>query len=51
VPQEGIADYAKVVETLARKIQELGGTIATGTRVTSARRRGNEWILHTPRAD
>ena len=51
VPEEGIADYAKVVETLARKIQELGGTIVTGTRVTAAHRRGKEWILQTPRAD
>ena len=51
VPQEGIVDYAKVVETLARKIQELGGTIQTDAKVLSASRRGNEWVLKTPRGD
>ncbi|MDO8539292.1 MAG: L-2-hydroxyglutarate oxidase [Opitutaceae bacterium] len=48
VPEEGIVDYARVVETLARKIQELGGTIHTGAGVTRASRRGNEWVMETP---
>jgi (S)-2-hydroxyglutarate dehydrogenase len=51
VPQEGIADYAGVVKTLARKIQELGGKIVTDAKVTSAERRGSEWILHTPQGE
>lgn len=48
VPEEGIADYAKVVETLARKIQELGGAIHTDANVTSLQRRGRGWLVHTP---
>ena len=51
VPEEGIADYARVVETLARKIQEMGGTIQTDAKVTSLRRRGQEWLLDTPRGE
>jgi (S)-2-hydroxyglutarate dehydrogenase len=51
VPEEGIADYAKVVETLARKIQEMGGTIQTDSKVTRIRRHGNEWLLDTPRGE
>jgi L-2-hydroxyglutarate oxidase len=51
VPEEGIADYARVVETLARKIQEMGGTIQTDAKVTSLRRRGHEWLLDTPRGE
>jgi L-2-hydroxyglutarate oxidase len=51
VPEEGIADYAKVVETLARKIREMGGTIQTDSKVTALKRRGNEWILSTPRGE
>ena len=48
VPEEGIVDYGKVVETLARKIQELGGTIRTNAEVTALKRRGKEWLLETP---
>lgn len=51
VPEEGIADYAKVVETLARKIQETGGTIQTDAKVTALHRRGREWVLSTPRGE
>ena len=51
VPEEGIADYAKVVETLARKIQEMGGTIQTDSKVTAVKRRGSEWLLDTPRGE
>jgi L-2-hydroxyglutarate oxidase len=47
VPEEGIADYAGVVATLARKIGELGGAILTSSKVTGAQRRGSEWILQT----
>ena len=51
VPEEGIVDYAGVVAALARKIQELGGTIQTDSEVTKFERRGGEWILHTPRGE
>jgi L-2-hydroxyglutarate oxidase len=51
VPEEGIADYEGVVAALARKIQELGGTIQTDSKVTKLERRGSEWLLHTPRGE
>lgn len=51
VPEEGIVNYAKVVEALARKIQDLGGIIQTDSKVTAATRRGREWILQTPRGE
>ncbi len=51
VPEEGIVDYAGVVAALARKIQELGGTIQTDAKVTASKRRGNEWVLDTPRGE
>ena len=51
VPEEGIVNYEKVVEALARKIQELGGTIVTDSKVTASKRRGNEWVLDTPRGE
>lgn len=51
VPEEGIVNYEKVVEALARKIQEMGGTIVTDSKVTASTRRGNEWVLDTPRGE
>ena len=51
VPEEGIVDYAKVVQALARKIQEMGGTIITDSKVTALARRGDEWVLRTPRGE
>lgn len=51
VPEEGITSYAMVVETLARRVQEMGGTIQTDSEVTSLRRRGSEWVLNTPRGE
>jgi L-2-hydroxyglutarate oxidase len=47
VPEEGIVEYEKVVAALARKIQEAGGTIRTGAKVTALTRRGAEWMLRT----
>lgn len=38
VPQEGIADYPAVCETLAGLVREQGGEIVTGARVTSLHR-------------
>lgn len=51
VPEEGIADYASVVRTLAKKIQEMGGTIQTGTKVTALRRHKSEWRLDTSQGE
>jgi L-2-hydroxyglutarate oxidase len=50
VPEEGIADYPKVAETLARLVQTQGGQVITGARVTALRRDGSEspWlVVHT----
>ncbi|HUR57443.1 MAG TPA: L-2-hydroxyglutarate oxidase [Opitutaceae bacterium] len=51
VPEEGIADYAGVVAALARRIQEMGGTIETNAKVTALARREGEWHLQTPRGE
>jgi (S)-2-hydroxyglutarate dehydrogenase len=51
VPEEGIVDYANVVETLARKVQEMGGKIQAGSKVIGLRRHGSEWLLSTPRGE
>ena len=45
VPEEGIADYPRVCDTLARLIREQGGEIITGARVTSLRRDGAKWRI------
>ena len=51
VPQEGIADYPRVCEVLAREVQSRGGEIITGARVESIRRDGAGWRLtHTASA-
>jgi L-2-hydroxyglutarate oxidase len=49
VPEEGIADYPRVAETLARLIQTQGGQVITGARVTALRRDGSSgWLVaHT----
>ena len=52
VPEEGIADYPKVAETLARLIQTRDGKVITGACVTALRRGGPQseksWqVVHT----
>jgi L-2-hydroxyglutarate oxidase len=48
VPEEGIADYPKVAETLAGLIRTQGGEVITGARVTALRRNGSGWqVIHT----
>jgi L-2-hydroxyglutarate oxidase len=43
VPQEGIADYPAVCETLAGLVRKQGGEIVTGARVTSFKREAGGW--------
>ena len=43
VPQEGIADYPSVCETLAGLVRKQGGEIVTGARVTSLHRDAGGW--------
>jgi (S)-2-hydroxyglutarate dehydrogenase len=53
VPQEGIADYPAVCETLAGLVREQGGEIVSGARVTALRRESGNgqaggWrVIHT----
>lgn len=45
VPEEGIADYPRVCETLVRLVREQGGEIITSAGVTALRRDGPSWRL------
>ena len=48
VPQEGIADYPVVCETLADLVRHQGGAIVTSARVTSLHRDAGGWrVVHT----
>jgi len=48
VPQEGIADYPMVCETLADLVRKQGGEIITNARVTSLHRDAGGWrVVHT----
>ena len=48
VPEEGIADYPAVCETLAGLVRQQGGEIITGARVTELRRESGGWrAIHT----
>jgi (S)-2-hydroxyglutarate dehydrogenase len=46
VPQEGIADYPAVCETLADLVRKQGGEIVTGARVTALNRESAGWRVH-----
>jgi L-2-hydroxyglutarate oxidase len=48
VPEEGIADYPRVCETLAALIRSHGGEVVTGARVTAIQRQSGDWrVQHT----
>jgi L-2-hydroxyglutarate oxidase len=48
VPQEGIADYPAVCETLASLVRTQGGEIVTGARVMALHRDAGGWrVIHT----
>src|SRR5207245_1313902 len=48
VPQEGIADYPAVCETLAGLVRKQGGEIVTGARVTALLHDAGRWrVVHT----
>ena len=47
IPQTGIVDYTDVSKAYAKIIQEMGGFIKTGTRVTGFKKEQNEFILET----
>lgn len=47
VPEEGIADYGRVVQTLAREIERLGGTVRTNAGVSKIERHSGAWRITT----
>ncbi len=47
VPEEGIVDYAGVVEAMASEMQSLGGEIRTGEPVESLKGAGGIWRIQT----
>ncbi len=51
VPQEGIADYPRVSETLASLIRARGGEVVTHARVTAIDREGSGWRVHSTAGD
>jgi L-2-hydroxyglutarate oxidase len=47
VPEEGIADYPRVCETLVGEIRKQGGQVLTSAEVTAIRRDGPGWrVIH-----
>lgn len=51
VPEEGIVDYRQVCDRLALRIQERGGCIATGAKVTRLERNAGGWVATTSTAE
>jgi L-2-hydroxyglutarate oxidase len=47
VPEEGIADYAHVVRSLAGEIQRLGGSVRPSSAVSGIHRDGPHWRIVT----
>ena len=47
VPEEGIADYARVIEVLAGEIQHMGGTVRTSTAAREIHADGKRWRIVT----
>jgi L-2-hydroxyglutarate oxidase len=51
VPEEGIVDYRQVCDRLALRIQEQGGHLVTGAKVTQLERKASAWIATTATAE
>jgi (S)-2-hydroxyglutarate dehydrogenase len=47
VPEEGIADYTRVVRALAAEIAHLGGAVHTGARVRQIKADASGWRIET----
>ena len=48
VPEEGIVDYAAVVQSLTDEIQVQGGHVQCNAKAWRMVQEGNEWIVETP---
>jgi (S)-2-hydroxyglutarate dehydrogenase len=51
VPQEGIVDYPRVCQVLAKKLEARGTTVVTGARAGKIVRDGAGWRIDTTRGD
>jgi L-2-hydroxyglutarate oxidase len=51
VPQEGIVDYPRVCQVLAKKLEAHGTTVITGARAGKIVRDGASWRIATTRGD
>jgi (S)-2-hydroxyglutarate dehydrogenase len=51
VPQTGIVDYTGVTNAYARLVQDAGGTIQTGAKVTGVRKFNDEFVLETAKGE
>jgi L-2-hydroxyglutarate oxidase len=51
VPETGIVDYPAVAQAYGRRIEEKGGTVWTGARVTNVHRNGAGLIVETGRGE
>lgn len=51
VPEEGIVDYARVCEVLARELVRQGARLQAQTKVTAARRKAGGWRIETTQGD
>jgi (S)-2-hydroxyglutarate dehydrogenase len=51
VPQEGIADYPRVCETLVALIRAQGGEVITSARVTGIAGKGGAWRIQSTAGD
>lgn len=51
VPVTGIVDYVGVVAAYGRIVEQAGGQVRTGSRVTAARDDGDAWVLTTPKGE
>ena len=47
VPEEGIVDYAGVVEAMAKEIRNMGGEVRTGEQVEGLKGAGGMWRVET----
>lgn len=47
VPQEGIVDYPQVAAALVRQIEQAGGAVITGARVTGLREQPGGWVAES----
>jgi L-2-hydroxyglutarate oxidase len=51
VPEEGIADYPRVCETLVNEIRARGGEVVSGAKVTAIRRDSGGWRVTHAKGD